>query len=294
MSVYDSFSGGTTFLDNITTGMFQSYGNYTTGVPTGIPLLYAWRPEGQASILNGAQSNPAFSTSAGGYLDLTQPKLSTGFEVINYEIPLDVCRTVGIVTDDPFNCFLSCRDFYGNIMTCGGGSEVIDAKNVFKTPRGASAICSVKIFDAAVDAEIDIGTLNEIELPFASYNAAPVSFVNYTGQPFLGIENDPDTPYKAKPIYKIVKSDSVQTLSSGRARPLFQFIDFDGELPPEFDGTRLLVIGQNISGFGFNIPNKHGGATAFQEYDTNPFLNLGQYVLGLPSYSEGWKGWVQP
>lgn len=294
MSVYDSFSGGTNFLDNITTGLFQSYGNYTTGVPTGIPLLYSWRPEASAGILNATQTNPAFATTYGGYLDLTQPKLSTGFAVINYEVPLDVCRTIEISSSDPFNCFVSCRDFYGNIMTYGGGSTPSGGANIFPSPRGVSALCSVKIFGAAVDATFQITTEDEIELPFASYNAAPLSFVNYTGQPFLGIENDPATPYKPKPIYKIIESNSVQTLTSGRARPLFQFKEFDGALPPGFNGIRLLVIGQNISGFGFNIPNKHGGAVAFEDLDTDPFLNLGQYVLGLPSYSEGWKGWVQP
>lgn len=294
MSVYDSFSGGTTFLDNITTGLFQSYGNYTTGVPTGIPLLYSWRPEASAGILNATQSNPAFTTTYGGYLDLTQPKLSTGFEVINYEIPLDVCRTVVLVSSDPFNCFVSCRDFYGNIMTYGGGSSPSEGVNIFLSPRGVSAICSAKIFGAAVDATFQISTQDEIELPFASYNAAPLSFVNYTGQPFLGIENDADTPYKAKPIYRIIKSDTVQTLSTGRPRPLLRLGDFEIAPPPPFDGERLLVVGQNISGFGFNIPNKHGGAAPFEDLDTDPFLNLGQYVLGLPSYSEGWKGWVQP
>jgi hypothetical protein len=296
MSVYDSFAGGTTFLDNITTGIFQSVGNYTTGFPTGVPLLYSWRPNTSSGIFATPQDNPNFGTSEGAYLNLTAPQLNAGFAVVNYEVPLDVCRTVTITANQPFNCFVSCRDFYGKIMTFGGGSSVVETVNTFKSPRGVSALCSVKISGPVGIGNVQITTNDEIELPFADYNGAPISVLNYSGIPLMGINNDPDTPYKAKPLYKILSSTSAQTQSTGRARPLFQFYDLGNPdlQPPGFNGVRLLVISQNISGFGFNIPNKSGSSVAFENYESDPFLNLGEYVLGLPSYSEGWKGWVQP
>jgi hypothetical protein len=58
--------------------------------------------------------------------------------------------------------------------------------------------------------------------------------------------------------------------------------------------TGSVVISQNISGFGFNIPNKSGTSPTFAPKEKDPFLNWGQYVLGMPSYSANWKGWVQP
>lgn len=296
MSVYDSFAGGTTFLDSITTGIFSSFGNYTTGVPTGIPLLYAWKPRPSIGVLASPQDNPNFGTTGGAYLNLTNPQLSAGFSVVNYEVPLDVCRTVTITANQPFNCFFSCRDFYGNIMTFGGGSSVVDTVNTFIAPRGVSAIASAKIQGGAGLGQVQITTNDKVELPFADYNVAPLNVVNYNGNPLYGIVSGSATPYKAKPLYLLTEGNVEQTLSTGNVRPLFKFYNqgVSALQPAPFDGFRVLVIGQNISGFGFNIPNRGGGFPEYEPYETNPFLNLGQYVLGKPSFSEGWKGWVQP
>jgi hypothetical protein len=296
MSVYDSFAGGTNFLDSITTGIFQAYGNATTGVPTGIPLLYSWKPQASAGILATPQDNANFANFGGAYVDLTPPQLSATFSVVNYEVPLDVCRTVSITANQPFMCFASCRDFYGNIMTFGGASTEVASVDTFVAPRGLTALVSLNISGEAGIGDVQITTLDEIELPFADYNAAALGVVNYNGNPLMGINADADTPYKAKPLYQIQFATSEQTLDAGRARPLFQFFDQGNtDLQPEpFDGVRVLVIAQNISGFGFNIPNKPSNTTAFDPYEENPFLNWGQYVLGLPSYAANWKGWVQP
>jgi hypothetical protein len=296
MSVYDSFAGGTNFLDSITTGIFQAYGNATTGVPTGIPLLYSWKPQTSTGILETPQDNPNFANTGGAYVDLTPPQLSATFSVVNYEIPLDVCRTVSITANQSFTCFASCRDFYGNIMTFGGSSEVIETVNTFVAPRGLTALVSLKISGEAGVGDVQITTRDEVELPFADYNDAPLSVANYNGNPLLAIDAGSSTPYKAKPLYKILQANTTQTAGTGRVRPLFQFFDqgITDLQPSPFDGFRILVIAQNISGYGFNIPNKSGTAPAFAPYEKDPFLNWGQYVLGLPSYAENWKGWVQP
>jgi len=296
MSVYDSFAGGTNFLDSITTGIFQAYGNATTGVPTGVPLLYSWKPQASASILATPEFNANFANYGGAYVDLTQPKLGATFNVVNYEVPLDVCRTVTITANQQFTCFASCRDFYGNIMTFGGASEEVASVNTFVAPRGLTALVSLNISGEVGIGDVQIRTRNEIELPFADYNGAALGGVNYNGNPLMGINADDATPYKAKPLYQIQFATSEQTLDAGRARPIFQFYDQENPIlqPPAFNGLRVLVISQNISGFGFNIPNKPGYTEAFDDLEANPFLNLGQYVLGKPSYSANWKGWVQP
>lgn len=295
MAVLNSFIGGTNFPDSITSGVFTSYGNATTGVPTGVSLLYSWKPIASQAILTNADTNPNFATSTGAYVDLNGNKLAAPFTVVNNEVPLDVCRIIQITANNPFTVFCSARDFYGEPMTFGGNSSVVDTVNQFEAPRGVSAISSIKVSGAAGLSNIQINTLDKLELPFSDINLAPVCFVNYDDSPLLCIADDADTPYLGKKMYVITSSDFDQTLSTGNVRPLFEFQNFGAETTPNpFNGSRTLVIGQTLTGFGFNIPLAGFYPNAEQEIadqELNPFLNLKNYVLGYPSYSEGWEGW---
>ena len=295
MSVLNSFENGTTFIDSITAGVFQAVGNATTGVPLGIPLVYMWKPISSRGILSTPDTNPNFATSKGAYVNLNQSKLASPFEVVNYEVLLDVCRIVKITASEPFTCFASCRDFYGQRMTFGGTSSVVDTVNTFVAPRGASAICSVKVSGGVGLTDVQITVMDRIELPFADYNQAPVAFINYDQRPFLAAFNEDATPYSAKSLYDLTQSKlgKDQTLSENCVRPIFSFREIEGIDPVPFDGNKILTIGQNVSGYGFNIPipSEEGLDDALTYQERNPFLNLGSYVLGEASYSVGWEGW---
>lgn len=296
MSDLNSFESGTTFLDSITTGIFSGVGNATSGVPTGVPLVYAWKPLASALVLSAAELNPSFETAKGGYVDLSNSKLAAPFKAINLEIPLDVCRCITITGSEAFSCFVSCRDFYGEKMTFGGTSTEIESVQQVISPRGVSAINSVKIFNAQPNTYINIGTIDFLELPYSDLNKAPITFLNYNGNPLLGIFEQSETPYTGKPFYSILPAvpGEEQTLSEGNVRPLLKIestIEEISILP--FNGERILVVGQNASGYGFNIPipTQDGLSAKKTAQEKDPFLNLSTYVLGDPSYSVGWTGW---
>jgi len=293
MSSYNSYSPGTTFLDSITTGGFLQYGNGATGVPTGVTMVYCWRPQASLEILKLPDNNPGFATPKGAYVDLSQSNLTDKFEVINFEVPLDVCRTVVITASQNFTVLFSCKDFYGQKMTCGGASQLINAEQAFITPRGVSAINSVWVSGEAGLNNVQIRTLNEIELPFADYNGAAISFVNYDQQPLYCIKEEAEPPYALKQLYEYKPSSVGQTLSSNNPRPLLLLANTGKPTPTPFDGEKELVIGQNATGYGFNkpIPQSEGASPAFTLQERNQFLNLSTYVLGEPSYNVGWVGW---
>lgn len=292
MSYYNSYSPGTTFLDSITTGNFLQYGNGATGVPTGVAMVYSWKPKASSDLLTTPDSNPLFATPNGAYVNLSNSSLATGFEVVNEEVPLDVCRLILIAATQPFSVFGSCRDFYGNKMTFGGEGELNDGVYGFVPPRGVAAINSVKIFGGGPGVAIQIRTLDAIELPFADYNKAPISFINYNSAPLFCIRNDAGTPYIAKGQFEYQPSTELQTLDSGNPRPFILLANEGDVIPEPFNGERELVIGQNVTGYGFNKPVPPVGLTdLFVKQEQNQFLNLSTYVLGEPSFNEGWVGW---
>lgn len=295
MSVLNSYENGTTFVDSITAGVFQAIGNATTGVPLGVPLVYMWKPISSRGMLTTPDTNPNFATSKGAYVNLNQTKLASPFKVVNNEVLLDVCRLVKITASEPFTCFASCRDFYGQKMTFGGASTTFDTVNTFFAPRGASAICSVKISGGAGLSDVQITIMDSIELPFADYNQAPIAFINYDQRPYFGAFNQDSTPYSAKGLFLLTSSKlgKEQTLSENCVRPIFSLTTTEGIMDTPFDGERILTIGQNVSGYGFNIPipSEAGLDDAMTYQEKNPFLNLGSYVLGEASYSAGWEGW---
>lgn len=293
MSSYNSYSPGTTFLDSITTGGFLQYGNGATGVPTGVTMVYSWRPKPASNLLNLPDNNPGFATPQGAYVDLSQSKLTDAFTVVNYEVPIDVCRTIVVTASQSFNVFISGRDFYGQKMTCGGASQLIDAEQAFPTPRGFSAITSIKVSGSAGLNAVQIQTINAIELPFADYNGAAISFINYDQKPLYCIKEEAEPPYTLKALYEYLPSSVGQTLSENNPRPLLLLANIGDDAPAPFDGIKEIVIGQNATGYGFNkpIPQSEGISADFTLQEQNQFLNLSTYVMGEPSYNIGWVGW---
>jgi hypothetical protein len=295
MSVINSYQTGTTFTDSITSGVFGQIGNATTGVPTGVPLLYAWKPISGRAILSSPDTNPNFASANGAYINFNRNKLATPFTVIDLEVPLDCCRIILITANQEFNVFASVRDFYGEPMTFGGTSQEIQGIQSFIAPRGVSAINSIKVSGSAGLTNVRVFTMDIIELPFSNFNEAPPSFVSFKGFPLYGIYNEGSTPYKLKPLFSLVNSvkASDQTLSEGSVRPLFAFEVVEGITTNSFDGESILIIGQNVAGFGYNIPLTDQTIAIAEDGDfqPTPFLNSKEYVIGGASYSKGWKGW---
>lgn len=296
MSDLNSYESGTAFLDSITTGVFSGVGNATSGVPTGVPLVYAVKPRVAQTILSAAETNPDFETAKGGYVNLSNSKLATPFKAVNYGVALDICRLILVTGDNPFSCFVSCRDFYGEKMTFQSTSIDVEGTQVVKAPRGVTEINSVRIYNATPGTYIQLATDDTIELPYADLNKAPVTFVNYNGGPLMGIFNESSTPYKGKPLFLILSSipGDQQTLQTGNVRPLLTIDNtVEGLSILPFDGYRILVVGQNVNGYGFNLPtpSQDGLDATITKQEKNPFLNLSTYVLGDPSYSVGWVGW---
>jgi hypothetical protein len=296
MSDLNSFESGTAFLDSITAGVFSGVGNATSGVPTGVPLIYAVKPKGTQNILTNPDTNPLFATAKGAYVNLNNSKLATPFVAVNGGVALDVCRLIAITANVQFSCFVSCRDFYGEKMTFGGASIDLEEVPTFNAPRGVTEINSIKVFSADPGIEIQVKTLDIIELPYADLNSAPVTFVNYNDAPLLAIFDESSTPYRGKPAYLVLSSipGSQQTKQTGNVRPLLQLNNtIEGITLDQFNGNRILVVGQNVNGYGFNlpVPTSTGLTPELTAQEQNPFLNLSTYVLGDPSYSVGWEGW---
>lgn len=295
MSVINSYQAGTNFTDSITSGVFGQIGNATTGVPTGVPLVYAWLPTASQAILTTPDTNPNFATSKGAYINFNNSKLASPFVVVDQEVPLDCCRILKITANQAFTVFASVKDFYGEPMTFGGAATEVDEVFEFVAPRGASAINSIKVSGSAGLTNIQVYTTDALELPYSNINKAPVSFVNYNAKPLYGIYGEASTPYLLQPLFDLINSvaGSEQTLSTGNVRPIFSFKTVEGIDIPPFDGDKYLMIGQNVNGFGFNIPLTAQKIAQQEAIDTpiTPFLNVKNFVLGDPSFKEGWKGW---
>ena len=279
------YLSGTNFPDGTTSGLPGIYNMHALGnipnlstVPVCNALCYTIKPRGEENIVNA----PAILNSK-GYVQFLG-NLTEGYNYENNCVPLDVCRPIFISSPNSFSVNGSFLDFYGQKMTCSGGSvSDPDVSNIFTTERGVGAIVSLQLIGTG---PFGISTNLSIELPFADYDQTGILFINYENSPLYSSITASETPYSAVETFTIKNSNPVQSANLGRPRPIISLDDSDPVNFNPFNGQRVMNVMQSVRGFGFNMP-----VNLNIDLENYPYLNNKDLVVGYPSYNVGFVEW---
>lgn len=277
----------TNFQDNIRSGVVQFPGGNSNspGVMIGNLQAYAVKPNAVADV-----TNPIVNPS--GLISLTS-SVKAPFSVVDQKISFDVCRCLKLTatTTDPYSWVISGYDFYNEKMVWSGN----EAGNVgaVESPRGFNAICSVSITQAEGDTgTFVLSTQNNIELPYADYNGDNVLIVNYANQPLMWLNPGVGTESDSVFAFDYYVTNTEQTGNDGRPRPIIELNPTTYPGIPPFNASNVMVVLQAIVGAGFNIPATENIAYPSVRQNSQPYLNDKEYVIGVPSFAEGWQGFV--
>lgn len=277
----------TNFQDNIRSGVVQFPGGNSNspGVMIGNLQAYAVKPNAAADV-----TNPIVDPS--GLISLTS-SVNAPFSVVDQKITFDVCRGLKLAatTADPYSWVISGYDFYNEKMVWSGNAAG-NVAEVF-SPRGFNAICSVSITQAeGATGTFTLSTRDSIELPYADWNADNVLIVNYAEQPLMWLRPGDGTLSYSVFAFQYNYSNPVQTGTTGNPRPLITLDPTEYTGTPPFNAANVLVVLQSILGAGFNIPATENVDRPSVAQNAQPYLNDKEYVIGTPSFAEGWQGFV--
>lgn len=276
----------TNFQDNVRSGVIQFPGGNANspGVMIGNLQAYAIKPNLSADI-----TSPIVNPN--GYISLAE-SVESPFSVADQKITLDVCRSIKITTEstDGFAWIVSGYDFYDQKMVWSGETES-DTEVI--SPRGFNAICSVSITQAEGDeGTFKLTTRDAIELPYADWNGDNLLIVNYANEPAMWTDDGEGPEYYSSFAFNYSYSNPEQTGNSGNPRPLIILNPETYNTIPPFDAEKVMVVLQNVVGAGFNIPATENVNNPSTAQNSKPYLNDKEYVIGTPSYAEGWQGFI--
>lgn len=276
----------TNFKDNLRSGVIQFPGgnSNTPGVMIGNLQAYAIKPNASADI-----TDPIVDPN--GFISLTS-SVKAPFAVVDQKISFDVCRGLKITatTEDPYSWVISGYDYYNQKMVWSGSTE--DDEEV-ESPRGFNAICSVSITQAdGATGTFVLSTQDAIELPYADWNNDNVLMVNYAEEPLMWLLPGGEEPYTTYAAYDYFKTLEPQTGNNGRPRPIIQLNPASYSTVPAFNAVNIMVVLQSVVGAGFNIPATENINRPSVAQNSQPYLNDREYVIGKPSFSEGWQEFI--